>query len=374
MQYGLKAKVQERADFAAPQTGTFIHFVLETVLGQLAKQPDGVAGAQPRMVKSLLRAAVQTYIEQSLGGLEDKTARFRVLFRRLVKSVETILDNIIEEMKESEFQPIDFELDFSYGGDLPPVVCEKDNVSISLSGKVDRVDGYIQNGRLYIRVMDYKSGKKSFSLSDVWNGLNMQLIIYLYALQKEGLERYRARLTKEIDEIRPAGVLYVPVRDTIPDAARREDDETLHLLRERALRRSGLLSDDIDILQSMEKGLRGDGKFIPVRIKVAKPSKKDPEPAPEIAAISSVASLERFGRLARYTQKKLIEMGQELLAGSIEADPCVQGSAVQCDWCHFRAACRFDESTGDRYRMLKKWKDSEVWEKLEEKNDDTVDK
>lgn len=374
MQYGLKAKIRERADFAAPQTGTFIHFVLETVLGQLAKEPGGAVGAQPRTIKKLLRAAVQTYIEESLGGLEDKTARFRVLFRRLVKSVETILDNIIEELKESEFQPIDFELDFSRGGDLPPVVCEQDDVRVSLSGKVDRVDGYIQNGRLYIRIMDYKSGKKSFSLSDIWNGLNMQLIIYLYALQQEGLERYRTRLTKELDEIRPAGVLYVPVRDTIPDAARSEDDETLRTLRERALRRSGLLSDDIDILQCMEKGLHGDGKFIPVRIKVAKPTKKDPEPEPELAAISSVASLERFGRLARYTQKKLIEMGQELLAGSVDADPCVQGNVPQCEWCDFRAACRFDESAGDQYRMLKKWKDSEVWEKLEEKKNESVDK
>ena len=93
-------------------------------------------------------------------------------------------------------------------------------MSVSLSGKVDRVDGYIKNGRLYLRVMDYKSGKKSFSLSDIWYGLNMQLIIYLYALQQEGLDRYRARLTAELNEIVPAGVLYVPVRDELPDAAR----------------------------------------------------------------------------------------------------------------------------------------------------------
>ncbi len=374
MQYGLKAKIRQRADFSAPQTGTFIHFVLETVLGQLAKEPGGAVDAQPRTIKKLLRAAVQTYIDETLGGLEDKTARFRVLFRRLVKSVETILENIIAELKESEFQPIDFELDFSRGGDLPPVICQEDDVSVSLSGKVDRVDGYIQNGRLYIRIMDYKSGKKSFSLSDIWNGLNMQLIIYLYALQKEGLQRYRTRLMRELDEIRPAGVLYVPVRDTVPDAARSEEDETLQILRERALRRSGLLSDEIDILQSMEKGLTGDGKFIPVRIKVPKPTKKDPEPTPEIAAISSVASLERFGRLARYTQKKLIEMGKEVLAGSVDADPAVQGNVSQCEWCDFRAACRFDETAGDRCRMLKKWKDSEVWEKLEEKKHEPVDK
>lgn len=55
------------------------------------------------------------------------------------------------------------------------VQCEDGDVSVSLSGKVDRVDGYIKNGRLYLRVMDYKSGKKSFSLSDIWYGLTCSL-------------------------------------------------------------------------------------------------------------------------------------------------------------------------------------------------------
>ena len=316
----------------------------------------------------------RTYIDDTLGGLADKTARFQALFRRLVKSVETILNNVLDELRASDFVPIDYELDFSRGGDLPPVTVQDDDVTVSLSGKVDRVDGYIQNGRLYLRVMDYKSGKKSFSLSDVWNGLNMQLIIYLYALQTEGLTRYRAKLTGELNEIRPAGVLYVPVRDTIPDGERAQDDETLHALRERALRRSGLLSDDIDILEAMEKGLTGEGKFLPVKLKVAQPTKKNPEPTPELAAVSSVADLEKFGRLARYTQQKLLEMGRELLAGDVSADPCVQGNLPQCQFCDYRAACRFDESAGDQYRPLKKFKDSEVWDKLEGKDHDQVDK
>lgn len=96
-------------------------------------------------------------------------------------------------------------------------------MTVSLAGKVDRVDGYIRDGRLYLRVMDYKSGKKSFSLSDIWYGLNMQLIIYLYALQEEGLDRYRRLLSEELNEIVPAGVLYVPVRDDIIDGRPRRD-------------------------------------------------------------------------------------------------------------------------------------------------------
>ena len=270
------------------------------------------------------------------------------------------MDNVLEELRCSDFAPIDYEVDFSRSGDLPPVSCEEEGVSVSLSGKVDRVDGYIRNGRLYLRVMDYKSGKKSFSLSDIWYGLNMQLIIYLYALQREGLARYRQRLTAELNEIVPAGVLYVPVREELPDAPRDIDEDALRAMRDKALRRSGLLSDDMELLEAMEHGLDGDGRFIPVTIKV-----KKGEEEPSLTAKSAVADLAGFGRLARYTHQKLLEMGRELRAGSVTADPCKKDKTTSyCDWCSFRAACRFDETAGDRARYLKRLTDAEFWEQM----------
>ena len=35
-----------------------------------------------------------------------------------------------------------------------------------------------------------------------------------------------------------------------------------------------------------------------------------------------------------------------------------------CEWCDFRAACRFDETAGDKVRWLKNIKDKEFWEQL----------
>lgn len=360
MQYGLKAKPRKAARFDALETGTFIHYVLEHALGALNRQEGGAAAADDALVKRVCRAAVRQYVQEELGGLETKTARFRYLFRRLVRTVEQILDNVLEELRVSDFAPIDYEVDFSRGGDLPPVECAEDGLSVSLSGKVDRVDGYIKNGRLYLRVMDYKSGKKSFSLSDIWYGLNMQLIIYLYALQQEGLERYRQRLEAELNEIVPAGVLYVPVRDELPDAPRDVDEDALRAMRDKALRRSGLLSDDMELLEAMEHGLEGDGRFIPVTIKT-----KKGEDEPALAAKSAVADLAKFGRLARYTHEKLLEMGRELRAGSVIADPCKKDkTSSYCDWCDFRAACRFDETAGDKARWLRHLSDEDFWQQV----------
>ena len=119
----------------------------------------------------------------------------------------------------------------------------------------------------------------------------------------------------------------------------------------------------------MEHGLAGDGRFIPVKLKAAKPTKKNPAPAPELAAASAVAGLEKFGRLARFAQGKLIEMGRELKKGSIDAAPCRHGQALHCDWCEFRAACRFDETMGDRVRSLAHLKDDEFWDAIEKGGD-----
>ena len=358
MQHGLKAKPRRVAKLDSMSAGTFLHYVMEHALDILAKQEGGAARADRKAVHKACREAVRQYVAEELGGLENKTARFQYLFRRLVHSAEQILENVVEELRVSDFRPIDYELDFSYNGDLPPVQCTDGDVSISLTGKVDRVDGYIRNGRLYLRVMDYKSGHKSFSLSDIWYGLNMQLIIYLYALQREGLERYRARLTDELNEIVPAGVLYVPVRDELPDEKRSIDEDELNTEKEKLLRRSGLLSDDMSILEAMERGLEDKGRFIPVALK-----KKKGEEEASFASGSAVADLAKFGRLARYTQKKLLEMGQELRRGSVEANPR-RSDRSYCDWCEFRAACRFDETAGDKMRPLRKLKDEEVWEQL----------
>ncbi len=365
MNYGLRARPRKKASFSAPETGTFIHYVLENVLRELNTHPEGVQLADDAVLR-IMRRYIRDYIETALGGLENKTARFRYLFHRLCKDMEQIVRSVLDELRASDFRPIDQELDFSYGGDLPPVQVTDGDTAVTLSGKVDRVDGYIQNGKLYVRIMDYKSGKKAFSLSDIWYGLNMQLLIYLFALQDSGLDRYKARLTEELDEIVPAGVLYVPARDVLPDTDRAATAEALDELRERALRRSGLLTEDMDVLEAMEHGLRGKGRFIPVNVKFPKATKKNPEPAGELQKnTSSVADLARFGKLARHTRKRLLEIGQELRKGAVEARPCEHGGIVYCEWCEFRAACRFDEGLGDRAQVFKKLKDDEVWKRLE---------
>lgn len=82
--------------------------------------------------------------------------------------------------------PLAFELSFGDGGDLPSVVISEPDGELRLGGKVDRVDGWVRDGKLYLRVVDYKSGRKALDLSAVKMGLDIQMLLYLFTLQKEG--------------------------------------------------------------------------------------------------------------------------------------------------------------------------------------------
>ena len=55
-----------------------------------------------------------------------------------------------------------------------------DGSLVSLTGIIDRVNVLKKDGEVYVRVVDYKTGAKEFSVSDAKEGLNLQLLIYLF--------------------------------------------------------------------------------------------------------------------------------------------------------------------------------------------------
>ena len=182
------------------------------------------------------------------------------------------------------------------------VISEPDG-ELRVGGKVDRVDGWIQDGKLFIRVIDYKSGRKAFDLSAVRMGLDIQILLYLFTLQKHG----EARFGREIE---PAGVLYLPARDEILTAERNVLPETLQSEREKQLRRTGLLLAEPQVLQAMEHEALQEPHYLPVRVN------RDGNLS------GSLASAAQLGKLGRYVETLLRDISQEVRQGNIDADPC----------------------------------------------------
>lgn len=347
MQYGLKAKARKRAGFDAPEVGTFVHYVLEHLLRQ-AQQAGGLDTLSPEARKELVSQMVDQYIRAELGGLEGQTPRFRYLFRRLCQSVELIAENVMEELEHSRFQPISFELGFGEGKTLPPVELTVDGVTLSISGIVDRVDGWVENGTLYLRVVDYKTGKKAFSLTDVWHGLEMQMLLYLFTLEQSGQAIYGHPPAA-------AGVLYLPARDLILTGTRDMTPEQRQAEVDKKLRRSGMLLNDPEVLAAMESiGATGKHRFLPLKV-----SKRSGEITGD-----SLASAEQWGKLRRHVSKILNDIAGEIATGNIDADPYLRsGNRSYCDFCDYADACFFEEGSGrDCHRFLYAVKGKRFWE------------
>ena len=339
LQYGLKARPRKPADFAPPELGSFLHFVLERV-ARAAGARGGFAAITEAELSAVTDESVAEYVRTELNDFRERSARFVYLFRRLSATVRQVVGDMARELRRSDFQPLDLELDFSAAGDLPPVELGAGDGAVRLTGVADRVDGWLHAGKLYLRVVDYKTGKKAFSLSDVCQGLGMQMLIYLFALERSGRARYGR-------EIVPAGVLYVPARDVTVSADGDLPDDELERARRKALRRSGLLLGEKAVLAAMERS--GEPEYIPVTYKNGDPQGR------------ALATAEQLGQLSRHVERTLCRMAGELRGGAIQADPYYRSAQeTACLTCDYFEACHFEEGQ-DQRRYLTKYTVDAAW-------------
>ncbi len=348
MEYGLRAKPREAAAFDAPQIGTFLHYLLEHVTRDVLGL-GGFARVDGEDLHALVRRYIDQYVAQELPNFQDRTARFHYLFARLRNTAYAVIDQIAEELRESDFVPLAFELTFGDKGELPAVTVTEPDGELRVGGKVDRVDGWVKDGKLYLRVVDYKSGRKEFDLANLRMGLDIQMLLYLFALEKEGKRRFGM-------EIEPAGVLYLPARDEILTAERNIPPEKLQSERERQLRRSGLLLAEPDVLRAMEHQALENPRFLPLRV------------SRDGNLSGSIASADRLGKLGRYVDALLHQIAREVRDGNIDADPCCRSEDdSQCRFCDWAAACHFqDGRDGDHLHYILPVKEEAFWQALDE--------
>lgn len=343
MEYGLRAKERKSAGFDAPEIGTFFHYLLENVTRDVMER-GGYQALPQEELHALVERYVAEFVRREIGDLQAKSARFRYLFNRLRASAYSVMQNVAQELAVSDFKPVAFELGFGGAkGDLPAISIRQDGAELNVSGKVDRVDGWVHDGKLYLRVVDYKTGRKTLDLGDLKAGLGIQMLLYLFALQRDG-ERYFGQ------PVEPAGVLYFPARDVILRAERSISEEKREELLRRELRRSGMVLGEPEVLHAMEHSALESPCYLPLHI------------AKDGTLGGDIVSAAQLGKLSRYVDKLLHQIASELRQGNVDADPYSRGPQESaCTYCPFASACFFDDAGGDKRRVLKKTEPEEFW-------------
>ena len=190
VQYGLGAKERKVYRLSPPDIGTFMHAVIERFSRLIERQHISWREISRDQCREMVSSIVDDMLGRMKGSGIASSKRYIILAARLKRVVERAVWVIAEHIRLGDFNPVDYEVGFGEGEKYPSIVLElKSGEKIYLQGRIDRVDELETPEGKYLRIIDYKSGFKDFRLSDVYYGLQIQLITYLNALWESG-ERY----------------------------------------------------------------------------------------------------------------------------------------------------------------------------------------
>ncbi len=343
-QYALRLKKRSRAELSPLESGSVIHFVLAALLAGYT--PEQLNAMEQDVLQKLIADALKQYLEQVLVQKSKRPARFDYLYSRLQSLLQKLVNHLVQELCQSRFRPVGLELPIAGRPEAvePLTLKLAGGGTVTVEGVVDRVDLLTrEDGSKYIRVIDYKSGSKKFRLSEVYQGLNLQMLLYLFTLCEKG--------KGELEGVLPAGVLYLPARAEPVSAFRDEAEAGVQQQFTKNFRMDGLVLDDPEVINAMEPGAKG--VYIPVK------SNKDGS----LSRGSSVASLAHLGRLREHVEQVIIKMGESLMAGNIDNLPAESPEFTPCGWCDYQAGCGREENSSKR-RELCAMSDQEVFRLL----------
>lgn len=322
--YGLNVCSRDRADFGGRQSGSFVHAVMETLVPQYVRNygEDHYAALTEEQLRKDVHEVSEQYVAANVTGIDEVTNQMAYEMQVSEQKAFEVLRHLIEEFRQSRFVPTDFELKIGEGGAIPPLkIPLKDGTTVKLEGYVDRVDVFTQGEETYIRVVDYKTKKdKEFDLKSIVDGVDLQMLLYLYAVCEEGKDRYK--------NPKPAGVLYIPSALPIVEG---KDKDALAKARQDKMRMSGVLMDHVDVLEAMENPL--NNTYIPVKMNRSH----------TLEATSKVMSQAQYNAVETLVKRKLTDMVEHLQAGEIPAVPLDGSERGVCRYCDYKAVCGREE-------------------------------
>lgn len=360
MRYGLHLKERAEHEVQLFDIGNIVHEALELYTRQLIKEGKNWGDISESQQHVRANQCINEVVERYKNGLLYSTERDTYLINRLRRILQRSVWAITKQMEMGRFRTVDSEISFEIlqkqtGREIQDT--EKEDSMLRLIGRIDRVDEMEKDNKVYLKVVDYKTGKKTLSLSDMYYGLQLQLMIYLRA----GTEDRKDKLKESQKIVIPAGVLYYNIEDPMIEGKAAQDKVEHAILR--SLRMDGLLNEDDPILPSLDRELEGEedslaadatSNVIPVATNKEGMLKKT----------SKTVTTKEFASLMDFTEKKLQKIQDEIMGGTIAVNPYRKQDAADdtaCRYCAYHSICRFDTKiAGNAYRVLEKLGDSEV--------------
>ncbi len=339
LKYGLRAQERKEVAIDPAEFGTYVHAVLENT-ASCVKILGGFHVVAMEETLEIAHRFSEEYAKERFSDLESE--RVTYLFRRNMHELDMVVRELWQELNKAQFEPADFEVNFGGEGELPPIPIPNEKISAILRGFIDRMDTWDSGGSIYYRVVDYKTGKKDFDYCDIFNGVGLQMLLYLFALRESGHEALGGHPV-------PAGVQYFPARAPYMPADGKLTDEEAEKKRKALWTRKGLLLLDEAVLQAMEPGEKPQRMCYTV--------KKDG------TLSGDLADREQLRLLKDYIFHYLAGMVEDIASGNVAPNPYTRGSRHDaCAFCPYGSVCH--KATVEGRRNYQAMEPEDFWDRI----------
>lgn len=334
---GLRLGDRKKYEIAAFDIGNLYHDTINRFFVRV--ENDDIAWGKltkdqsHKIVEDCVDKVMEEYENDALEG----SARNLFIKEKVRETALKTTDILVKHIHSGKFVPAEYEV--RVGQD-----------------RIDRVDVLNKENEIYVKVIDYKSGEKTFSISDTFLGLQIQLMVYL----KDAMT-YEKKKHQECNVL-PAGGFYFHIHDPYvakpdfekvirdyrkenPDS-KLSDDEIkvmeIDKLRYKSYKMSGMVNADKDIIEAMDESLitnTGSSDILPVQT-----TKNG------IGARSVVMDSDNYKRFIDHVSDVAENFKKEIFDGQIAMNP-MEGA---CEYCPYGSVCGFDRKLGDRYREKEK--------------------
>ncbi|MBQ6893126.1 MAG: PD-(D/E)XK nuclease family protein [Clostridia bacterium] len=326
MQYIIALEDTAPFEFNPANLGTFVHSIVENFVRTVNDSGKKIRDLTEAETEQLAITLCAAETEKIMRAESSTSARMLCFFERMKKNILLILKNLVNEFKNSDFEPflLEYKIGLS-GGHKPLVINLGDGATATLGGIADRIDIYKNDGKVYLRVADYKSGKKEFKEDDLAKGKNLQLLIYLFALCNVADKQFFDLIgAKSTDEIIPAGATYFVVNPPKILLNSKPSDEDALEKAEGSFKRLGFVFDAETLASAIDKTA--------AKIFSSKLIKKDDEGV--VALFETV-------------KDSVKRVACDMRAGRIDTKDTNIGYKSPCRYCAYKAVCRKEDAKGD---------------------------
>lgn len=333
LKYGLVLREREEAGFYSTDFGNIMHALLEKYFKLLKEKNISFDNEEEFVSDELIDACLEEIITEYGNIAIYATARDKYQITRMKRIAKRTLWALQKQFAAGKFSPQDLEVNFK----TVQEISQNKDVKMAFKGRIDRVDVYETDDKVYVKVVDYKTGANSFNLLGVYYGTSLQLMLYLDEAVKITADKKK---NKEKTVI-PAAVLYYKIKDPFIEAED-IDEEAVDKEILSQLKVDGLISEKKEVLEAFDNNFSEVNESYSSYV-VPVSTKKDGT----IAAKSKTTLEEDFDIICRYAKRKASDIGMDIINGYVKPQPTLALDERICEFCDYHSICRFNPDISD---------------------------